>query len=78
MRGVRQRRPSVKVNRQRDTRSWAVSEGIDFSLIEFLIWTDGKRKSTAKIHRTRRGGEAFGCATKHGPKNENAPRVGEA
>jgi hypothetical protein len=58
----------VKVNRQSDTRSLAVSEGIDFSLIEFLIWTDGKRKSTAKI----------GCATKHGPKNENAPRVGEA
>jgi len=32
MRGVRQRRPSVKLNRQRDTRSFGLSEDIEVSL----------------------------------------------
>ena len=42
MRGVRQRRPSEKENRQRDTRSFAVSEGIEVSL-DLVLDLDEKR-----------------------------------
>ncbi|MGC1606195.1 MAG: hypothetical protein WA748_11755, partial [Candidatus Acidiferrum sp.] len=57
MRGVRQRRPSSYVNRQRDTRSLGLSEGMGVSLINFEFlrfgFTEKLEHSQDSSHKAR-------------------------
>ncbi len=53
MRGVRQRRPSEKVNEHKDTRSFAVREDIEVSL-ELSFGIAGQKQDALKRAPTRK------------------------
>jgi hypothetical protein len=76
VRGVRQRRPSVNENRQSDTRSLAVSEGMEVSLeLVLRFGLTEKERAQAEACATKSKNAGRMPAVQNGPKNENASRV---
>ena len=76
MRGVRQRRPSSKVKRHRDTRSLELRDGMVFSLEFSFGFGDGTEHRLKPVPRKVKRRQDAGGTT--WVEKENAPPDGEA